>query len=326
MINYIGKKCIACNKKFTENDDIVVCPECGTPYHRECYNQNGKCINEKLHEEGKTYQQIEEHSDALRCPRCGEENEPLSLFCRKCGMPFSSDGKTEKENFNQKGIFDDDFGFYNNGSPFNSEYAQVNFSDPLCGLNPDEDFEGVRLEELADFVGPNTFYYLPLFKRMKDTGHKLTWNFSAMLFPVFYFGYRKMFPMMFISALAKILIAMPSVIFAISSGTFSGGVFSTLSGIFKVDSAGFNFISDVAYFLNYAFMFLMGGFANWLYYRHCLAKVKKLKEKNKAVKAVVCAKGGVSKLALVLISVASFTLFMLFYIFLYFIAFFKNMI
>ena len=41
--------CPVCNKNFTENDDVVVCPECGTPHHRECYKITGKCFNEGLH-------------------------------------------------------------------------------------------------------------------------------------------------------------------------------------------------------------------------------------------------------------------------------------
>ena len=36
MADYINEKCISCGKEFTKDDDVVVCPECGTPYHRGC--------------------------------------------------------------------------------------------------------------------------------------------------------------------------------------------------------------------------------------------------------------------------------------------------
>ena len=36
MSNYTGCKCPVCQQPFTETDDIVVCPECGAPYHRAC--------------------------------------------------------------------------------------------------------------------------------------------------------------------------------------------------------------------------------------------------------------------------------------------------
>ena len=45
MSNFTGSKCIICENEFNDNDDIVVCPECGTPYHRECYQKEGKCVN-----------------------------------------------------------------------------------------------------------------------------------------------------------------------------------------------------------------------------------------------------------------------------------------
>ena len=36
MIDYTGLECPICGEKFTAQDDIVVCPECGAPHHRDC--------------------------------------------------------------------------------------------------------------------------------------------------------------------------------------------------------------------------------------------------------------------------------------------------
>lgn len=49
MSRFEGYICPVCMKKFTKNDDIAVCPECGTPHHRECYLKNGKCAMEGIH-------------------------------------------------------------------------------------------------------------------------------------------------------------------------------------------------------------------------------------------------------------------------------------
>ncbi len=49
MSRFEGYICPVCMKKFTENDDIAVCPECGTPHHRECYLKNGRCALEEMH-------------------------------------------------------------------------------------------------------------------------------------------------------------------------------------------------------------------------------------------------------------------------------------
>ena len=40
--------CPVCKKQFEKGDDIVVCPECGAPHHRECYEQNGKCFFDRF--------------------------------------------------------------------------------------------------------------------------------------------------------------------------------------------------------------------------------------------------------------------------------------
>ena len=50
MFLYENNKCPVCSKKFEEGDDIVVCPDCGTPHHRECYHTLGKCANKDKHE------------------------------------------------------------------------------------------------------------------------------------------------------------------------------------------------------------------------------------------------------------------------------------
>ena len=51
-MRYENNICDGCKKKFSETDDIVVCPVCGTPQHRECYEKNGECVNAALHESG----------------------------------------------------------------------------------------------------------------------------------------------------------------------------------------------------------------------------------------------------------------------------------
>ena len=63
MPNYENYKCPVCNKQFTKDDDIVTCPECGTPHHRECYNLTGHCVNKGLHASG--YSFLDEHKPII---------------------------------------------------------------------------------------------------------------------------------------------------------------------------------------------------------------------------------------------------------------------
>ena len=48
MNKYTGNTCPVCHKKFTADDDIVVCPDCGTPYHRACWPKEG-CVHAAQH-------------------------------------------------------------------------------------------------------------------------------------------------------------------------------------------------------------------------------------------------------------------------------------
>ncbi len=49
MTKFVGKLCPVCRERFKENDDVAVCPTCGTPHHRACYLAQNKCALEDLH-------------------------------------------------------------------------------------------------------------------------------------------------------------------------------------------------------------------------------------------------------------------------------------
>ena len=57
MQNFLGNPCPYCGKNFESGDDIVVCPECGTPHHRDCYKEHSACANEEKHSEAFEIQQ-----------------------------------------------------------------------------------------------------------------------------------------------------------------------------------------------------------------------------------------------------------------------------
>lgn len=97
---YLGKACVVCNQVFKDGDDIVVCPVCGSPHHRSCYEKLGHCQNESLHETGGEWtppsqwgEQNEEVIDGdapLRCPRCATLCKPGTLFCPVCGTSLTA--------------------------------------------------------------------------------------------------------------------------------------------------------------------------------------------------------------------------------------------
>lgn len=63
MALYKNTKCPVCNELFNDGDDIVTCPVCGTPHHRECYKSINHCANEGLHGEGFSFKKNEENNE-----------------------------------------------------------------------------------------------------------------------------------------------------------------------------------------------------------------------------------------------------------------------
>ena len=49
MPKYYGCPCEGCGRPLALTDDIVVCPDCGAPYHRSCYEKMGLCIHAPAH-------------------------------------------------------------------------------------------------------------------------------------------------------------------------------------------------------------------------------------------------------------------------------------
>ena len=80
MALYIGNTCPVCGEKFKDGDDAVLCPDCGTPYHRECWQKPGGCLHQAEHAAGFEWQPepaggSADAEDAV-CPNCGTHNAP----------------------------------------------------------------------------------------------------------------------------------------------------------------------------------------------------------------------------------------------------------
>ena len=92
MMDYKGCKCASCHKVLKEGDDIVICPECGAPYHRECYAAEGRCVFSAKH--GKDFEYVppeakpDVNANGPICPVCHAQNPPDTLFCERCGQPM----------------------------------------------------------------------------------------------------------------------------------------------------------------------------------------------------------------------------------------------
>lgn len=250
MLDYQGCKCHYCQKSFKNDDDIVVCPECGTPYHRHCFQDAGQCTNIELHQSGESWlsRRKKELYDAKQNARQAEYDEMESARQR---------GEIPKM--------------------FNAELydgVRLNPNDPTVGLDPEEEYDGAKMSEIAEFVAVNKFYYLPLFRLMKKTGRKISFNFISLLFPQFYFANRKMWLSMILTVILKTVIGLPNALLFMTENM--GRRFSWLD----IESTGFSNIYRLSAAADLAVSVLFFLFANYLYYRHTVRKVTKLRAES----------------------------------------------
>ncbi len=258
MANFKGQECPVCHQIFQESDDIVVCPECGTPHHRECYLKTGHCSNEENH--GKqTYQEQqrekeraaeEEQREQLRCPRCGSHVESGTLFCPLCGAVLGHSGATSR-----------------------TGPIPIELSSPFGGLDPDEEIGGVPVQDLALHMGENARYFLPRFKQMKQ-GALFSVNFSAFFFHFYYFIYRKMFWIGAVLMAVSLLLAAPS--FLITFDAMRLSVDANLAPLF--DQEMLTRLSLIGTMVGFLLRLCSGLFANRIYMETVLRRVRKLKK------------------------------------------------
>ncbi len=277
MPNFTGCPCKVCQNLFREEDDIVVCPECGTPYHRSCYEANGTCINTALHESGRSWQEINRSRLLDRsCPNCHHINAPDASHCSICRTPL----KAAKQQESSAPAVDIRM-------PGGAS-MHFDLNDPCCGMPKDEEFDGERLEDVASFVKSNTLYYIPLFKRFKETGKKISLNLPCFLFPHLYFSNRRMWPMTILSVLVLTICRIPSMLVSIQAaftdkkminmykeyGLDVNELYGELLAFIEAHISVIQAMDIVFYAVQLTFCVLMCIFANYLYYRHVIKKVK----------------------------------------------------
>lgn len=287
-----GEKCPACHAYLFEDDDIVCCPVCGAPHHRDCYNAVGHCVYEDAHGTELQYDRVkknksEEETKAqnkstyhnsystARCKMCGEEFERNARSCPRCGAP------------NMNGM---------NG------FATFDF---LGGVPAEVDIgEGVTAEEAKRFVVANTPRYIPKFAAMA-TGKKASWNWLAFLFPWVWFASRKMY---LYSVICGILgIASTLVMFPFTM-RFSAivGVGATATNSIKPFIQIFNenptwlILFGVGMLISLAVRIVCGILGDGIYRKHVISSLKKIHAESEDQDADYRKKGGVSFLGMLI--------------------------
>ncbi len=204
------KHCAYCHAILFDEDDVVYCPECGAPHHRECYNQLGECAKKAMHglepENTPEPEQKDSRPEGIPldreghiCKRCGKISSSDTLFCPYCATPFVEAGRIQ---------FGQGPNIYGPGA-----------NDPYGGVDPKEQLEGVSVHEYASFVRSNTQRYIPIFKRLAD-GKKAGWNWGAFFFGHSWLFFRKCYREGFIALLFRLIVVLLNTPINVSLYTF----------------------------------------------------------------------------------------------------------
>lgn len=316
-MDYIGYKCPVCDKNFHVDDDIVVCPVCGTPHHRDCYDTLGHCFNEDKHKNGFIFETASDEKSILLCPKCRAENSSDSVFCNKCGeriKPEEPNGEQVTQNQTQAPIppfFGMPFGNQQNqGQPTNATYSPLGTMTNETVLEDD-----VTAGEVAKYVKTSVPYFMRIFGNFKATG-SARFNFCGFLFSGGYLLYRKQYKPGIIFTVIMVIIMLSSSLITISDeyanvynemlDNANISSVETIEDSLKLSEALYSLpIQKIIFYaspeilrlLQYLVMFIVGFKANKMYYKQCIREVKKIKETAKTAEekeTLLTTKGGIN--------------------------------
>ena len=229
MTRYTGNHCPVCEQAFTDTDDIVVCPDCGTPYHRDCWKKVGACMHRSEHAAGFEWQpeigpEAVKAAHEATCPNCGTRNTPGATRCSHCGCPLprsDADSADVAKPEEQVPIYARDPSAVNNRSAAPGPHIETYSADREGGIyrreiGPEDTIDGIKAKDWAAYVGRSPMYYLMQFFRMSITNRKAAVCLSAFLFGPAYLFYRKMWKEGLLTAILTIVLSIPTFIEIIS--------------------------------------------------------------------------------------------------------------
>lgn len=159
-MNYSGKICDGCREPLENGDDIVVCPVCGTPQHRSCYEKNHKCVNEYLHSTGFVWTDPDAEKQKTGAEQAAREEQSQPEQ-----QPFVQATPQSMESVFMRGVLYD----------------------------PKDDIGGATVGEAADYIQNSAPRYISKFMKQKRKNGKLSWNWAAFFFAPYWFFYRKLY-------------------------------------------------------------------------------------------------------------------------------------
>jgi predicted RNA-binding Zn-ribbon protein involved in translation (DUF1610 family) len=101
--------CAICQSPLQEGEAVVSCPACHSPYHTECWEENGGCaiygcelVPKVGMRSGMEIPASFWGRENKPCPACGAEILAAARRCRHCGATFASAQPENAETFRKR--------------------------------------------------------------------------------------------------------------------------------------------------------------------------------------------------------------------------------
>ena len=213
MFIYEGVNCPYCGKPLTETDEIAVCPECGTPHHRECYLEHGECASLSLHSDTYEWKKPETSAEPPKvnivfiCSKCGARITRDDTVCPNCGEPLPQhlpDLDPEKLMALRDTL-----------------YGRTPPPESIYGIKMTDDIDGVTLKDLSDYL-KNPSYVVSICKQIAS-GRKFSFSLPALFSPPLFFLYNKVWLEGILSLLLSMVLTIPDamiIYYKMTSSTF----------------------------------------------------------------------------------------------------------
>ena len=183
MPKYYGCPCEGCAKPLTLKDDIVVCPDCGAPYHRDCYEKLGRCIHTPAHGAGYEWKFPYQDAALRTCPSCGERTLRSEPNCRCCGAALPPESAAEPND--RRAAQNEQNETFDYDSFYRQNVAEPTHQNVRTAFGQEELIDGIPSSDWSDYIGKAAPAYLNDYSRMQLQHTKISMSFSALLFGPF---------------------------------------------------------------------------------------------------------------------------------------------
>lgn len=250
MSRFTNKTCPVCRSKFTDDSDVVVCPECGTPHHRVCYLSKGHCAVEEHHAEGYVWNGLlpDEQPETT-----GPDSQPDAQTVPQDQQAVQTHPRQDLSGMDQ----------IQDPEEYIRRFEQLT-TDDVRGE------DGVSLHELCAFASKSVFHYWRAFTvfrgELNGKKTKVFMNLCAGLFSPMHQFYRKMDSFGMVTTLLSIALMLPGLL--------------ELGGIIVVNESNLQMFSAVSRWcsmLGYILTVMLCLFGDYFYYRHAVKKIKKIR-------------------------------------------------